>query len=584
MSAQGVKAQQVARDTLSKAFYDTLKVRTEKNQITRLLYDFIVVDQDVKVKMRDRMSSTVPFDPYSGYKIRSIRILRLDSFGTDVNNPFVSNPTKYEKLLNSSYVKTRRFVLEKYLFFKEGDSISPLILSDNERFLRNISLVEDARIIIVPANDKTADVLVAIRESYPLGLTASFKRLNYGTATFFDKNFIGLGHEFDAIFPFDFKDYPMPGIGATYSIKNIIHTYSNLTLEIKDGIGTSKAGVTLARPFVSSETKYAWSASVSRIYTTEYLGVKLDTSVRYTFQDYWIARSFMLNKKSVTRLIFSARHINNNVFHRPVITSHSYYPWQRYKFFVGSVALSSQKYFNTSLIYSYGRTEDIPYGYLVQADWGVEFNEFKRRSYLGFESSYGNHFDKFGYIYFTVGVSSFYNDSHTEQGLFQAKLKYFTPLFQSGPFKIRNFINVYYMHGFNRNSEEHLYFNSSSYVRGFINDSIRGDKRLIFSYEPVVFTPAIHYGFQFAFFAFLDAGIMYHNVSIEGSNTMHVYAIGLGVRLRNDQLLFNTLQVRLGFYPVLPEYTHPRWVDINSITRPRPPDFDPGPPGVMQYK
>ena len=114
----GVRAQQTAKDTLSKAFYDTLKVRTEKNQITRLLYDFIVVDQDVKIKMRDRMSSTVPFDPYSGYKIRSIRILRLDSFGTDVNDPFISNPTKFEKLLNSSYVKTRRFVLEIYLFFK----------------------------------------------------------------------------------------------------------------------------------------------------------------------------------------------------------------------------------------------------------------------------------------------------------------------------------------------------------------------------------------------------------------------------------------------------------------------------------
>jgi hypothetical protein len=579
------KAQkQTEKDTLSKAFYDTLKVRTEKNKITRLLYDFMVVDQDGKEKVRDRMSSTVPFDPFSGYRIRSVRILRLDSFGTDVDNPFTSNATKYEKMLNASYIKTRRFVLEKYLFFKEGDTISPLVLSDNERFLRNISLVEDARIIIVPASDKTADVLVAIRESYPLGLTASFKRLNSGNVTFFDKNFVGLGHELDVIFPFDFKDYPMPGIGATYSIKNIIHTYSNLTFEIKDGIGTSKAGVTLARPFVSSETKFAWSASISRIYTTEYMNVKLDTSVRYTFQDYWVARSFMLDTKSVTRLILSARHINNNVFHRPVVTSHSYYPWQRYKLFIGSVAVSTEKYYNTSLIYSYGRTEDIPYGFMMQADGGIEFNEFKRRSYVGFEGSYGNHFDRFGYIYLTAGVSTFYNGSQTEQGLFEAKLKYFTPLFQSGSYKMRSFFNVYYIHGFNRNIDEYLYFNSSSLVRGFINDSIRGDKRLVFSYEPVVFTPAILYGVRFAFFGFFDAGIMYHNAALEGSNTLHVFAMGLGVRLRNDQLLFNTLQIRIGYYPVLPEFTHARWVDINSIARLKPPDFDPGPPGVMLYK
>lgn len=580
-----VKAQeQTSKDTLSKAFFDTLKVRTESNRVTRLVYDFIVVDQDAKVKVRDRMSSTVTFDPYSGYKIRSIRILRLDSFGTDVDNPFTSNPTRYEKMLNASYIKTRRFVLEKYLFFKEGDSISPLVLSDNERFLRNITLVEDARIIVVPASDKTADVVVAIRESYPLGLNASFKRLNYGNVTFFDKNFVGLGHELDVKFPFDFKDYPMPGIGAVYSIKNLFHSFSDLTLEVNDGIGTSKAGVALTRPFVSSKTKFSWSASLSRIYTTEYLGVKLDTSVRYTFQDYWAARSFMLDKKNVTRLIFSVRYINNNVFHRPVITSNSYYPWQSYKLFIGSVALSSKKYYNTSLIYSYGRTEDIPYGYMIQADGGFEFNEFKRRSYVGFENSYGTHFDRFGYIYLTAGVSTFYNDSRTEQGMFEAKLNYFTPLFQMGSFKMRSFFNVYYIHGFNRNTDEYLYFNSSSLVRGFINDSIRGSKRLVFSFEPVVFSPAIRYGARFAFFAFFDAGIIYHNAEVDGRNTMDVFAIGLGVRLRNDQLLFNTLQIRLGFYPVLPDYTHPRWVDINSFGRIKPPDFDPGPPGVMLYK
>jgi|WetSurMetagenome_2_1015567.scaffolds.fasta_scaffold67607_2 hypothetical protein len=579
------KAQdQTVKDTISKAFYDTLRVRTEKNKITRLIYDFLVVNEDMKVKVRDRMSSTKPFDQYEGMIIRNIQIVRLNAFGTDVDDPLYDNPTNTEHLLNASYIKTRHFVLQKYLLFKEGDVISPLVLSDNERFLRNITLVEDARIIVVPVSEKEADIMVVIRESYPLGFSASFKRLNYGNVTMFDKNFLGLGHELDINFPFDYKDYPMPGIGASYSIKNIFHSFSNLTLEMNDGIGTTKAGITLLKPFVSSETKYSWSANLSRVYTTEYLGVKLDTSLRYTFQDYWIARSFMLDKKSVTRFIVTMRHINNNVFHRPVITSNSYYPWQKYKLFIGSMAVSSQKFYNTSLIYSYGRTEDIPYGYLLQADGGIEFNEFKRRTYAGFEAAYGNLFNRFGYLYLATGVSTFYYKSSTEQGLFQAKLEYFSPLIRIGEYKMRSFINIYFIHGFNRNTDEFLYFNSSSLVRGFINDSIRGDKRLIISYEPVLFSPNTRYGFRFAFFSFFDTGVMYHNASTIGKNVVEVYSFGLGVRIRNDQLLFNTIQIRLGFYPVLPEYTRARWVDINSIGRLKPPDFDPGPPVVFPYK
>lgn len=292
----------------------------------------------------------------------------------------------------------------------------------------------------------------------------------------------------------------------------------------------------------------------------------------------------MLDKKSVTRLIGSLRYMNNNVFQRPVITSDSYYPWQRYKLFIGSLALSSQRYYNMSLIYSYGRTEDIPYGYMIQADGGIELNEFKRRTYIGFETAYGKLIDGFGYVYMGTGLSTFYVGDSTKQGLFQANLKYFTPLFRIGEYKMRNFLNISYIHGFNRYTDEFLYFNSSSLVRGFINDSIRGDKRVIINYESVLFSPDSHYGFRFAFFGFIDAGIMYHNAAASGGNTADVYSVGLGIRISNDQLLFNTLQIRLGYFPVLPEYTQPHWFNVSSITRIKPPDFDPGPPAVIQYK
>jgi len=82
--------------------------------------------------------------------------------------------------------------------------------------------------------------------------------------------------------------------------------------------------------------------------------------LRYTFQDYWAARSFMLDRSNVTRLIFTGRYLHNNVFRRPEINHNEYYRLQNYKLMTGSIALSSQRFINTSLIYSFGRTEDIP--------------------------------------------------------------------------------------------------------------------------------------------------------------------------------------------------------------------------------
>ncbi len=87
--------------------------------------------------------------------------------------------------------------------------------------------------------------------------------------------------------------------------------------------------------------------------------------LKYNLQDYWIARSFLFNRESVARIIIGARYLNNNVFRKPDIQPESYYSLQRYQLYLASAALSVQKYYKTSLIYGYGRTEDIPYGGLV---------------------------------------------------------------------------------------------------------------------------------------------------------------------------------------------------------------------------
>ena len=574
----------IRNDTNTLSFYDTLRVRAEKNRLTRLLYDIIVVTPQSGNNVKDNLGSTRPFRQYEGMVIRKREIIRLNAFGTNMDDPLASTPTKVEKVLNSTYTKSRSFVLGKYMLFKEGDTISALKMSDNERLLRELSFIEDARIMIIPAQDNLADVVVVIRETYPLGLDLSLNDLTSGKIIIFDRNFGGLGHEWDISLPYKFDEYPYPGIGTRYAVKNIAHTFSNLDFDFSDGLGTTTMGGKFSRSFISSETKYVWSASLRMTFTTEDLDtMNIAQPLRFTFQDYWAARSFMIDREKVTRLIVSCRYSNNNVFSRPQIDNNSYYRLQKYQLIMGSIALSTQKFINTSLIYSYGRTEDIPYGYILEADAGREKNEFKWRSYMGFRAAYGNIFNRFGYIYGGISFSTFYNHMATEQGILQASVRYFTPLIHTGRSQMRTFVNIYYTRGFNRYTDEYLYLRSSTMVRGFVNDSINGNHRIVINIEPVLFTPRPLYGFRFALFAFADAGFLIKG-SLNKGEINNVAGYGLGIRIRNDHLVINTIQIRFGIYPGVPPFSETSWAVINGLVKLRPPGFEPGPPMVIPYR
>ncbi len=584
LPGQGLRAQGVKPpDTLSVAFYDSLKIRAEKRKITSLLYDMIIVSPAAKGSARENLKSTSAFDAYEGMIIRNREIIRLNAFGANIDNPTGNDPSKAEKMLNTTYTKTKIFILNKYLLFREGDPVSALEMADNERLLRELPFIDDARITIVAVDSNFADVAVIVREKYPYGAGVSLDDVDAGMIKIFDNNLAGLGHELTLTASYDFGEYKYPGFGIRYSVNNIVRSFADLDLEFSDGLGTTIIGGTFSRNFITSETRYAWYASIKTTFTTEDLDTMLTPApLRFTWQDYWAARSFILDRNTVTRLIFSGRYIHNNVFKRPEIDDFSFYRLQTYQLITGSVAISSQRFLNTSLIYSYGRTEDIPYGYMIELLGGREKNEFKWRTYAGLKMAYGNVFTGIGYIYAGAGINTFYNQGKTEQGMLNASLRYFTPLMQAGKSRVRTFVNLYYTRGFNRYTDECLYLRSSDLVRGFRNDSISGGTRLVFSLEPVLFISKPLLGFRFAPFVFTDVGILVREGFTAGGYYT-VPAIGAGIRIRNDQLVMNTLQIRFAWYPSTPPYSVKSWITADGMIRLKPGDFEPDPPGVLPF-
>jgi hypothetical protein len=565
-------------------FLDSLKSRASKTLITRKLYDFIIIPHQSGPEKKITGSSDVSFVGYSGMRIRKIEIKRLNVFGSNINSPDFYDPNKIEKLLNKTHLNTNENIIRKNLLFNEGDTISPLTLSDNERLIRQLPYINDARILIVPVSDTEADVIVVTKDIYSLGGKVSFSGLDKGSFSVFEKNIFGMGHEFGIEIPYDSEFIDSPGFGANYRINNIIKTFSNLNIYFYDGLGKKTYGFDLSRNLISAATKYAGGISIREMFTSDDLdSLVVPAPVKYNLQDYWLLRSFLLNKESVSRLILGARYTNNNVFSHPFILPESYHYLQRYKMFLGSVSFSVQKYYKANLIYGYGRTEDIPYGGLLNITLGKEINEFKKRTYLGSFLSVGESVSSLGYFYGSAGFGTFINDGQTEQGILSLRASFITNLSYLGRSRIRNFVNFDYTRGFDRYSDEYLDFISENGFSGFRNDSTGNAQRLSLSIESVIFSPVNIYGFRFAAFGYADFGFLFGTNDFVGSGDM-LSSIGFGVRIRNDNLVLNTLQIRFGFFPYLPEYSRVNQMIISGEQLLKPNNFEPGPPSLLLYK
>jgi outer membrane protein assembly factor BamA len=567
---------------------DTVIAATGKKAGKRLgkrLYDLVSVDTASYDEKLIRNKSLSDFSEHNGLVINNITIVRLDPFGTSILTPDAVTDNRVDRFLNRTHVVTKERIIRNYLLFAKGDTISDLSLSETERNLRQLSFINDARINVVPLSGGEADVVVVTRDDYSIGAGFNYTNPEKGEISFFEKNIYGFAHELEIGIPYDLQASVRTGLKMEYKITNIARSFANLEMFAIATPQLKSYGFRLERDFISAESEYAGAATVQETFTYNSLDTMAsDEPVEYTYQDYWFARSYLLNKNNVSRLIFGARYIHNNVYTRPEIDPMSYYSLQKYRLYLGSVSFSRQKFYKTSLIYNFGRTEDIPYGGLVVFTVGREYNEFKQRHYIGSSFSWGNAPSELGYFNLSASAATFFEESgKTEQGILDLSLNYFSGLISMGNWNARGFVNSRFTRGFDRYADEYLTLIKDESVTGFRNDSIRGQKRFSVNLETVLFSPLKVYGFRFIFFGFTDMAFL-GSTKENSLSPGPVTGIGAGVRIRNDNLIINTFQIRLGYYPGLPLYSRADHIYFSGESLLKPRNFDAGPPSLIVYR
>src|SRR5579872_2270206 len=176
--------------------------------------------------------SESPFRPYEG---KIIRHIYLRGYGFEQTFTDTSKRLQYKgtQLLNHLHRKTRDFVIRNNLFVKEGMPVNAYKLADNERLIRSLSFIQDARILIAPVadNEDSVDLVVVTKDLF--SISGGLGELNASPAgirgNISEDNFLGMGQRVELGANVEQNRDPHFGSQVLYGMTNIGGSFINAT-------------------------------------------------------------------------------------------------------------------------------------------------------------------------------------------------------------------------------------------------------------------------------------------------------------------------------------------------------------------
>lgn len=580
----------------SDRFYDSLKVKASKNRITQTALGLIIESEPVKGKFVgiEDLRNEEYFRLYSGKIIRNIDILRLDVFGPTLSDTTTSAQKWIEKFGNNTHINTRNFIIRNNLFIHSGDTIDPLLLADNERLLRQLNYIKDASIQIaeIPGLPDYVDILVTTKDVYSAGFYLDLLNTETGTIEIYENNLAGIGHRLQASLYLSTVETPPTGYRFNYRVNNIGNSFIQAQFQYLNAFETENLGFEFSRKFVNYNTKWAGSLKLYEISTlTDITKPEEDTTfsdvrLNYVTQDIWIGRAFVLKTNNWqfqqrAKVVLGLRYVNNIFYEGPEVRERYNFQYHDNQKLLASIAYSRQRYFKSNLIYGFGKTEDIPVGLLLQANAGFEADEYYRRPYLGFKATRSAYFPKIGYLNLNGEFGSLYYQDRLEQGVIKISGQAISNLHYFNKIKFREFLSFNYTRGINRFSDEKIFINSND-IWGLSSEYLFGLQKLAFHSELVSYSDLFIYNFRFLFFAFGDLGLIGPENEAIYRNKLYS-GIGLGIRIRNENLVFKTFQIKFAYYPTVPADSEQFYFLISGESYQNPVDFEPAAPGIINF-
>lgn len=547
----------------TEALYDTLYRKFARNRLSKLLYDLAFVSPQVS-SLPDTVQTQkieIPFLQYQGMYIRTVQIRTMDPFGTSIYDTSGIVQTRTAEFGNKIHMTTRKSVIKNQLMFHEGEKVNPDKIADNERILRNLSYIAGARIVITetsPGSD-TVDIAVLTKDNWSIGGSFSLIELTRYRGSLYDANFLGSGDRFSVYWSIDYSRAPFFRFdGLSYNFTNIKGSFIDGTISMnQDDDGNETLEASLSRPFYSYSTRLGGGINFTLAKTVTQTNDTLTQIATYHQEGAWLGLSSSVSSSDpAIRFVVAQSIFFRNYFSRPGVTIDSNAGYYNTTNFLTSIQISKNKYYNTDYILQFGKTESFPYGFLGQITAGPSITDFYTRFYMGLGASAGNFIKKFGYLYNSIHLGGYLNRNNFEDGLLKIESSYMSYLYfsPSRRFKFRSYVTGQYNYLFNERKNNQDYFDLSEAVniKSVNTDSLfDGSQVALLSILTVAYTPWYFYGFRFAIQGTVWAGLSSpENTSLWKAPFMA--GIGIGVMVKNDNLIFPTLMFSCFVYPTTP--------------------------------
>ena len=531
----------------------------------------------------------VPYSTFEGKIIRHIHIETLDPFGNSIGDTITGSLNFFTRTGNKMHAKTRVSTIRNLLLFRENHVFDSLLVKESERLVRSSVYITDVSFYVQKSTDAPDSVDIFIRQldkwSIIPGGNLSATRM---TLKLREENFIGLGHEFRNNFVWNHTtgNYAFQ---TKYHVPNFKNTFINSTLQYgTDEHGNFVKSFAVDRPFYSPFARWAAGINISQHLQNDSVWAGNFMQFKYNAQDIWAGsaiRPFGDNTEysRTTNLIAAARFIRIRYLEQPPPTVDTLQYYTDENFYLASIGISTRRYVQDQYIFKFGLTEDVPVGRVISLTGGYQQKNNFGRYYLKARWSLGK-YHSWGYLSSHLEVASFIYQSDTQQGVIDAGASFFTNMISLGNWKLRQFIKPRATFGIKRTDYEQLSLDDGFGIPGFKSPLLAGNSRLLFISQTQTYAPWDFIGFHFGPYLTFSFGMLGDREN--GFRNSKLYSqFGVGVIIKNDNLVMNAFQVSLSFYPIIPDKGH-NVLLFNSFqtTDFGFRDFEIGKPGVVVFR
>lgn len=483
---------------------------------------------------------------YDGKTIGSITIVRNDIFATNRN--FL------ERAANAIHTRTREDVVRQDLLLREGDTFSAATVVRGNRLLLSRPYISRSTITAEqdPDNPQLVNLKIVVFDSWTIGFDGGKYSRSRAMVEIYDENFFGMGTKVGVKSNFSYKNWRHGGEIVDLESHNFLGSFFHSKVTVGHDFDSRRFEGQFDKAFILLND-YELGLAYSNVNNHRELGLTPDL-----LDEYWLRQSQMhlwggksWRVKNRTGLYVTGHVARYDYPVRPAGTAPgvNLQLHDRTEALLG-MGLYREHFYSSTMIYGYGFNEYIATGRKLELAGGGSWQESGDYYYGGASWQHGGFF-RGGYLAFKAAVGSYYEMKtwRPMRSVAMGELFWFSNLWTAGTSKIRQFITLNYTQGWNMGTGLGSLVAFSDIRRDGVRPaSFRGydagRTRLLANTETVFFTRHRPLGFRMALFGFFDAGCIGMNDNPFRNDFYG--SVGMGVRFKNERLIFNAIQLRLG--------------------------------------